>query len=94
MNKGSFNHLPPYLEQEEINEICRPLTQAAAQIRYLKSLGMIVSRKPGGDPLIAREEFRRATVRQSEAARNLQAAQPNREALRDLFKGKQHGAQA
>jgi len=32
--------LPPYLTDAEILDICRPRTQGAAQIRYLRSLGL------------------------------------------------------
>lgn len=42
----------PYLTDEEIAEICRPRTQGAAQIRYLRSLGLRVSRRADGTPLV------------------------------------------
>lgn len=48
----------PYLTDAEIAEICEPLTQASAQVRYLASLGMIVHRKPNGRPLVEREHAR------------------------------------
>lgn len=87
---------PPFLRDWEINEICEPLEQASAQIRYLRSLGMVVNRKPGGRPLVAREEFRRVMVsRNGNAADDGIAAQPNREALLQLFsKGRKSGATA
>lgn len=52
----------PNLSQAEIDEICEPLTQPAAQVRYLCSLGLTVKRKPNGRALIARAEYERAMV--------------------------------
>lgn len=51
--------LRPYLTQAEIDELCEPLTNHAAQIRYLTREGMLVSRKPGGAPLLLRSELER-----------------------------------
>lgn len=45
---------PPYLTDDEIAEICRPRTQGAAQIRYLRSLGLKVERRGDGTPLVWR----------------------------------------
>ncbi|MCY1170977.1 hypothetical protein D9M73_110700 [compost metagenome] len=44
----------PWYDQTEIDGMCEPLTQHAAQIKYLKSLGLTVERKPGGKPLLMR----------------------------------------
>lgn len=49
----------PYLSDEEVSEICRPLRQAKAQVRYLARLGMNVQRRPDGRALVARSEFER-----------------------------------
>jgi len=49
--------LPPYLTDDEIAEICRPLTQGAAQIRYLRSLGLKVERRGDGTPLVWRHSL-------------------------------------
>jgi hypothetical protein len=48
--------MKPWLEQEEVDDLCHPLTQAAAQIRFLKSLGLTVRRKPSGDALVMRAD--------------------------------------
>lgn len=48
---------PPDLTQAEIDEICDPLTQGAAQIRYLRSLGVTVDRRPNGRPLVNRQHY-------------------------------------
>ncbi|MCK9382133.1 MAG: DUF4224 domain-containing protein [Sulfuritalea sp.] len=37
--------------------MCKPLTQAAAQIRFLQSLGLTVRTKPNGAPLVIRSHF-------------------------------------
>lgn len=51
--------LPPYLTDAEIAEICRPRIQGAAQIRYLRSLGLKVSRRADGTPLVWRHDVER-----------------------------------
>lgn len=48
---------PPYLTDEEIAEICKPLKLAYAQRRHLARLGMLVKTKADGRPLVARAEF-------------------------------------
>lgn len=49
----------PYLSDDEIAEICRPLKMPAAQRRHLARLGLLVKSKPNGQPLVARAEFER-----------------------------------
>lgn len=45
----------PDVSQEEINEICKPLKQFAAQIRYLRDvLNLQVEKRPDGSPLVWR----------------------------------------
>lgn len=51
--------LPPYLTDAEIAEICRPRTQGAAQIRYLRALGLKVARRADGTPLVWRVDVER-----------------------------------
>lgn len=49
---------PPDLTDEEINDICRPLKQGAAQVRYLrKNLKLRVERRPDGRPLVNRQHY-------------------------------------
>jgi hypothetical protein len=50
---------PPYLTDAEISEICRPRKQGAAQIRYLRSLGIKVERRADGTPLVWRADVER-----------------------------------
>ncbi len=47
----------PDLTQAEIAEICSPLKQPAAQIRYLERLGVQVARRPDGRPLVSRQHY-------------------------------------
>ncbi len=51
--------MQPFLTDPELAEICAPLTNGAAQVRYLERLGLKVARKPNGRPLVARGEFER-----------------------------------
>lgn len=62
----------PYLTDAEIADICRPRKQGAAQIRYLRSIGIKVERRADGTPLVWRADVERreasaggATVRAS-----------------------------
>lgn len=49
--------MTPWLTQAEIDDLCTPLTQAAAQIRYLRGQGLTVRTKPNGHPLVMREHI-------------------------------------
>lgn len=92
-------NLPPYLTESEISEICAPLTQASAQLRYLQGLGVPASRKPGGRPLVGRAAFERAMAGASPTAANESGGtnvtgQPDHAALQQLFSKRKHGTQA
>lgn len=48
----------PWLTQDEISDLCDPLTQHAAQIRFMRDeLGLTVRTKPNGAPLVVRSHF-------------------------------------
>lgn len=51
--------MKPFLTDTEILEICEPLTQPAAQVRHLEGLGLIVKRKPNGNPQVASSSLAR-----------------------------------
>jgi len=53
---------PPYLTDDEIAELCKPLKMPAAQRRHLERMGMIVKTRPNGQPIVARAEFERVMV--------------------------------
>lgn len=87
----------PYLTTDEINDICDPLTQPAAQIRHLQRMGMQVLRKANGRPLVARAEYERVAVRHDDGQQvsTAPANQPDIAALRAAVgKGQGNGAQA
>lgn len=48
-----------HLTDEEVADICRPLRQHAARIRYLQGLGLPVERRPDGSPLVRRSDWER-----------------------------------
>ncbi len=56
---------PPFLSDAELDELCAPLKQGAAQIRYLRSLGIKVDRKRNGRPLVWRADLDRRPDRGS-----------------------------
>lgn len=62
---------PPFLTEEEVAEITHPLTQGAARVRYLRSLGIKVDPKPNGQPHVGRAEYEasRMDPRRAKAAR-------------------------
>ena len=87
----------PYLSQEEIDEICDPLKNPAAQIRYLLREGILVTRKPNGRPLVMRSELERVkgAGRFAQPAQNGPSrGQPNQAALLQLLQGGKNGAKA
>ncbi len=87
--------MTPFLTEDELADICQPLTNGAAQVRYLERLGLKVARKPNGRPLVARGEFDRVMIgRQPEQAQNGGPSQPNRAALMKVIQGGKRGAQA
>lgn len=48
-----------YLADTEIADLCAPLTQPAAQVRYLQQMGLQVQRKPNGRPVVVRSHAER-----------------------------------
>jgi hypothetical protein len=83
-----------FFTDEEINEMCRPLKSAAAQLRYLRRLGLLVNEKPNGRPLLVRAEVNRVLVGRSPEPEQNASAQPNRAALMKVIQGGKRGAQA
>lgn len=70
-----------WLSQQEIDDLCKPLTQHAAQIRYLRRLGLKVEKKPGGAPLIIRTHFEETMNPAGKTSRPTKC-QPNSAGLR------------
>ena len=62
------------LTDSEIAAICSPLTQGAAQVRYLRSLGVPVQRKPNGRPLVRRCDWEREAGKPANGPRWSRAA--------------------
>lgn len=60
--------LPPYLTQEQVDEMTEPLTRPADQCRVLREMGFCVKQKPNGRPLVARSNFE--TVMNGKPAEN------------------------
>jgi len=88
MNDASMK---PYLTDAEIADICKPLTQPAAQCKYLRSLNLLVKVKPGGGPLIGRSHFEKvmggATTSQNEESMSKED-EPDRSAMIIKFRQK------
>lgn len=56
--------MSPDLTDAEIDRICAGYKQDAAKVRYLRSLGLVVARKPNGRPLVSRRHFDEARSRE------------------------------
>lgn len=74
----------PWLSQEEVDDLCAPLKQHAAQIRYIKSLGITVREKPNGAALVMRAHFDE-TMNPGSKKRNPVKTEPNSDGLRLVF---------
>lgn len=57
MSPSPSSGLMPWLSQYEIDDLCAPLKQHAAQIRFIRKLGITVREKPNGSPLVMRAQF-------------------------------------
>lgn len=57
----------PFLTDDEIARITRPLTQGAARCRYFRRLGIKVDPRPDGQPLVGRAEFEAARMAKNRA---------------------------
>lgn len=55
-------NLPPYLTDEEIAGMTKPLTQGAARIKFLRSKGYKVDERPDGQPIVLRADLERGRV--------------------------------
>ncbi|MDZ7595842.1 MAG: DUF4224 domain-containing protein [Thiobacillus sp.] len=80
--------MTPYLSDDEILGFCKPLTQPAAMIRYLKREGFHVKRRPDGWPLLSRANFDAVMMGHAlpAAAGDTTQAGPNVQALLDRFR--------
>lgn len=78
--------LTPWLTNQEIDDLCAPLKQRAAQVAYLKKLGLTVSTKPNGAPLVLRSnlEVVLGSVAAAKHAKNT-TREPNKQALMLAF---------
>ncbi len=79
--------LPPYLADDELRDICAPLTQPAAMVRALEGMGLIVKTKPNGRPMVGRAHFEQVMnggvpVPQDRRGRE---QEPNLQALKEYF---------
>lgn len=84
------NSAPPWLTPEEIAGVCTPLKQAAAQARFLQSLGLTVRTKPNGAPLVMRPHLEdvlgyQAKPQPERRSQRVGVVKPNHAALIEHF---------
>jgi hypothetical protein len=65
----------PDLTDAEIDDICDGYRQSAAKVRFLRSMGLTVRRKPNGRPLVNRAHY--IAVRSGGAQPPFEAAEPS-----------------
>lgn len=83
----------PWLSDAEIDEMCAPLVNRAAQVRFLRSLGLTVHRRPHNGSILLLRAHRDAVLSGQAAAAQPAAAQapaaecrqPDRAALLAAF---------
>lgn len=73
----------PWLTQDEIDDLCAPLTQHAAQLRFIRGLGLTARTKPNGAPLVMRTHFDEAMAPEKKPIPAKR--QPNRAGLHLAF---------
>ncbi|MEO8806409.1 MAG: hypothetical protein ABI433_10015 [Burkholderiaceae bacterium] len=49
----------PWLDDDEVAELCKPLIRPAARVKYLRQEGLHVTLKPNGHPIVMRSELER-----------------------------------
>lgn len=76
--------MTPWLSQDEIDDLCAPLTQHAAQIRFIKGLGITVREKPNGAALVMRTHFDE-TMNPAGKKKKPASCEPNRSGLQLVF---------
>lgn len=77
---GGEKRMTPWLTQSEIDDLCEPLKQHAAQLRFIRHLGITVREKPNGAPLVMRVHFEEK-MNPPGKPRKPAKTQPNRAAL-------------
>lgn len=70
----------PWLSQIEVDNLCEPLKQHAAQVRFIRSLGIAVRTKPNGAPLVMRAHLE-GSMDPAGKPRKREKTQPNFAAL-------------
>jgi hypothetical protein len=74
----------------EIDNLCDGYTMNAAKVRYLRSLGLCVTRKPNGRPLVIRSHAEivlagRQQLQETATNGKATGAKPHREAMIDFL---------
>lgn len=65
------------LDPAEVNRIAHPLRQAAAQLRYLRSIGIRAERRPDGTVLVLRSWLAANDAKGAESKPRLQSDRRN-----------------
>ncbi len=89
----------PFLSDAEVAELCAPLTNGAAQVRYLQRIGLAVQRKPNGKPLLMRSELERVLgagrmAQHPDASAQRAGREPDLGALLRVIQGGRRGTSA
>lgn len=82
-----------WLTQSEVNDLCEPLKQHAAQVRFISGLGVAVRTKPNGAPLVMRTQLEEV-LNPASKTRKPKKTEPNFAGLRLAFSHKRKNAAA
>lgn len=91
-----------FLTRAEVDELCHPLTQPAAQVRFLRTSGLTVTVKPNGRPAVVRSHAEAVLSGQGPVTISGQAAEasvivapkPNVDGFLQVIQGgRKHGPQ-
>ena len=77
----------PWLSQEEVDDLCEPLKQHAAQLRYIRRQGIAARTKPNGAPLVMRSHLEEVMSPAKKKQKPVKF-EPNVEGLRLAFSSK------
>lgn len=75
-----------FLTQAEVDDLCSPLKQAYAQVRFLRGLGLTVTVKPNGRPAVVRTHAESVLSGQRPAA-SIPVGKPEAPAFRPNVEG-------
>ena len=76
--------IQPFLTDDEIADLGRPLVQPRARAKHLQSMGLVVKKRPDGAPVVGRKHFEE--VMGAKGPHTVSIAQPDVGAVIQMFR--------